>query len=566
MECIEFIQKNIFEFLGTIIAVTSIWVNNMNIRIIILIALNVIAASSMFGCGGSASAPPVDLPAPITGRVDVSSPDEDGNVTVTGTEGAVEGGVTVMAVNETVSGQAAIRLLDALIRPVYAQGAFPAICSTLGHACTVANADGSFTILLAADEDDSIVVGAINATTGDFTDNQTRINVPRFGSAPANVSPCDGKGLSGTPMDIAISPSDGTAFVLNQGSESALNHITYTSSAGVAKKVGIGGCYAHSLAVLQDAATGHIVLAATSKDDKKLWTAIYEDGEISGKTIFKLDDEPMHVTFVGSAENVVAALKTADSVILGQISLVDGTIGSEMAPIDSAGNVLAGLSISTAIDTIQTQAGATLGLLVTQSADLSTSYATFFAADTMQHLVTWTGSGDNLAAPANGNAVVRIAKLFSVVVQNQTLLGVAFVDDTNNVFYRRKIDSGNSNVFAIDILNLQVPLSTELLTSSSTVAIGDIVDLAISRSARVNNQQVLPPTAIVTTSTGAIVAAQTIVGGGGGGQSATLASNGSFGAIDINDSLQSIQVLNLDTGDPYSIGALLTWGVVAGVQ
>ena len=98
------------------------------------------------GCG-SASAPPVDLPAPITGRIDVSSPDADGNVTITGSAGAVEGASLFMAVNESVS--ASLQLLDALVPSAYA-GSFPAVCYEAGHACAVAESDGSFVIILQA--------------------------------------------------------------------------------------------------------------------------------------------------------------------------------------------------------------------------------------------------------------------------------------------------------------------------------------------------------------------------------------------------------------------------------
>jgi len=139
------------------------------ISVIILLAL-------LTSCG-SLSAPPVELPAPVTGRIEISDPDADGNVTITGSAGAVPGGSMVMAVNESVAGTVAMSILDLLVKPAYAETVFPTICSSTGYACAVADSDGAFVIILAADSNDSIVIGIIDSSTGEFISEVIRLVV-----------------------------------------------------------------------------------------------------------------------------------------------------------------------------------------------------------------------------------------------------------------------------------------------------------------------------------------------------------------------------------------------------
>ena len=124
----------------------------MKARKRIFILMNAVLIFFWLGCSGtvsSISAPPVDMPAPITGRVDVSSPDASGMVTVKGTAGAVPAGSLVMAVNEGVSSAKMLRIMNFFVSDAYAQDAsFPAICNETGHACALADVDGSFVILL----------------------------------------------------------------------------------------------------------------------------------------------------------------------------------------------------------------------------------------------------------------------------------------------------------------------------------------------------------------------------------------------------------------------------------
>ena len=129
------------------------------------------------GCGAGASAPPVSLPAPVTGRITVTSPDDSGAALVAGDEGAVEGGAIVHAVNETQAGSTALRLLS-LIPSAHAQTSLPEICSRSFHACIVAEADGSFELEIPASAEDEIGVELLN-TSGIVVSDRIRHPVPR---------------------------------------------------------------------------------------------------------------------------------------------------------------------------------------------------------------------------------------------------------------------------------------------------------------------------------------------------------------------------------------------------
>ena len=91
----------------------------------------------LWGCGsGSVSAPPVSLPAPVTGRITVSSPDESGEVTVVGEEGSVSNSAYVMAINEEQDVTAFHFIFPISFQSVQAQtSSFHSICERTGRAC-----------------------------------------------------------------------------------------------------------------------------------------------------------------------------------------------------------------------------------------------------------------------------------------------------------------------------------------------------------------------------------------------------------------------------------------------
>ena len=128
-----------------------------------IIFMTFILMATAAGCGGTtavgaATAPPVDLPAPVVGRIDVGTPDATGKSTITGTPGAVEADTIVMAINENLEVASALwKVTDALFPAAYAQS-LPSVCSETGHACTTSASDGSFELQIDASIGDSIII------------------------------------------------------------------------------------------------------------------------------------------------------------------------------------------------------------------------------------------------------------------------------------------------------------------------------------------------------------------------------------------------------------------------
>ncbi len=340
------------------------------------------------GCGGTGagvSAPPVDLPAPVTGRVDVSAPDADGNVHITGAAGAVPGGSMIMAVNESVAGAVAWKILDRLIPSAYAQEVnLPSVCGLPGHACTVAADDGSFEILLPAVLDDAIAIGIIDPETGEFLSDLLRLIVALISSpgGPNATAHCAGLNLSGAAADLAIAPTTGELVVLKQGSETATNTLVIGISG--ATTIPIDGCFAHSLALVEGP-TGNQV-AVTSKDDKILWTGTLANGQVTGAQSFTLDAEPMHIVFADTMDPLIATTSQG-SLTLARYSLATGLPIVSIKPMMTNGVEIPGLIRSVRIDlkNMTNSTGGMLGLLVSDTGTSTSAVVTFFDAQDLRH-------------------------------------------------------------------------------------------------------------------------------------------------------------------------------------
>ncbi len=144
------------------------------------------------GCstvGSGASAPPISLPAPVTGRMTISSPDETGAALVIGDEGAVPAGSLVQVINTTqdpaglkVSQKLSETLMSALLSPIpsaQAQTSFPEVCTRAFHACVFAGTDGSFEVIIGAENDHEIVIEILDSATGVGISERLRRPVPR---------------------------------------------------------------------------------------------------------------------------------------------------------------------------------------------------------------------------------------------------------------------------------------------------------------------------------------------------------------------------------------------------
>jgi hypothetical protein len=352
----------------------------------------------LLGCG-SVSAPPVELPAPITGRVDVSAPDASGNVTITGTEGAVTEDNIVMVVDETLVGTVSMRILNNLIQAAYAaDGDLPSICTETGHACALATSDGSFTVIIPASVGDSLAIGLINKS-GKFISDLLRVVVPESGT-PSPSENCLSEGVTGAVVDIKIAFTGGIPVMLKQGSATTTNQLVvgYPSSTTVS----ISGCYAHSLDILHTALGD--MIAVTSKEDKILWAGRLVNGEVRDSRHFKLGDEPMHIAYVDLPTQPIIALKTSDTVKLARISTSEGNIMEEMIIVQANAIPVSGLTRSLKLDVVPLSVsfGHYLGLLITDDGNSANSYLTLFQADGIVHKGTWSRSEINAVNPLPG--------------------------------------------------------------------------------------------------------------------------------------------------------------------
>ncbi|MFH1829559.1 MAG: hypothetical protein ABH871_02115 [Pseudomonadota bacterium] len=363
----------------------------MNITRYITIGAILIMAFVWAGCG-STSAPPVDLPAPITGRVDVSAPDADGNVTITGSEGAVTGDNIVMVVNENVAGAVTQQIMDMLISNAYA-GDLPSICSEPGHACTMSASDGSFTLIIAASVGDSLVIGLIDES-GAFISELLRTDVPQSGE-PEPGTNCSTEGVSGAVVDIKIIPSSGTPVMLKQGSATTTNQLVIGATSPTT--VAISGCHAHSLDIYYTA-MGNMI-AVTSKDDKILWAARIVSDQVKDSRHFSLSYEPMHIAYVDLPTQPIVALDVGSTVKLAKVSTSDGTISNEMSLYQGGTTLVSGLTRSTALDIyyMGSTYGHYLGLLITDTGNNTNSYITLFQADGLVHKATFSRTEINNA-------------------------------------------------------------------------------------------------------------------------------------------------------------------------
>ncbi len=193
-----------------------------------------IVTLGIVGCGGM-SAPPVSLPTPVTGRITISAPDADGNITVTGESNSVTASSTVLAENETVTASLMDHIISAIISEAYAtpstsDNSCPSVYSGTGYQCTTADAEGAFTLTIAGSAGDSISVVLINASTGAFLSDPLTREVPDDVFAFAYPI-----------VDLAVAPdASGYLLLLGQGATTAdRDLLTIDPADGVATSTGI---------------------------------------------------------------------------------------------------------------------------------------------------------------------------------------------------------------------------------------------------------------------------------------------------------------------------------------
>lgn len=177
----------------------------------VLVTVGLLATLVIGACTKSgADAPMVTLPAPVTGKITISEPDEEGAVTITGDAGAVTADVTVMAINRDTADETG--LLDGLapnwlVSEAWAQS-FPDVCERTGRGCALADGDGAFSMNLIAEEGHEIDFVIIDATKGTERSERLRRRVLR------NLIP-----FARVPRDVTVIPSTEEILVLLSGNQ-----------------------------------------------------------------------------------------------------------------------------------------------------------------------------------------------------------------------------------------------------------------------------------------------------------------------------------------------------------
>lgn len=326
-----------------------------------------LALAAMAGCA-SASAPPVDLPAPVTGQIDISSPSAEGKVTITGSEGAVTGGATVLAINESAAETSLWQLTDFLFPKAYAQ-ALPSVCDLAGRVCAVAESDGSFTMEIDAVVGDQIILVLIDEDGEEISD-RTTVAVP----AGSGIVAC-GSSFEGNLVDIA--DVGGVVYSLFEGSADSANKLIIGSS-----EFEIPGCYARDVAVIEES-TGSILIAAVSSSDNTLWIGRWNGESLTLGLTYTMDIAPYRAAFAGDSTEVIVA-GTGNSAQVDLISVADGSTTHSLTTNNTGENGI------TALNVIGPFADSGyLGIVV--ASDAAGYYLTFFLASSLANVTANPG-------------------------------------------------------------------------------------------------------------------------------------------------------------------------------
>lgn len=539
--------------------------------ICIWLLIPVILFSSCGGISGATSAPPVDLPAPITGRIEISEPDGNGNVTITGSAGAVTANSLVLAVNENTAGvvaMIAMHIADLFISPAYAQ-LYPSVCSETGKACAYADSDGAFDMVLAANDNDSIVIGIIDEVTGGFISDIIRrvVGEDDIGTAADGSRDCSNYDVSGAAVDVAIDPNTGNSILLKQGSETGTNQLIVGASTPVS--VSIDGCFAHSMAVTTNSDADTVVVV-TSKDDGILWTGSLDGTTIRNNESFELDYEPAHAKFAGLTSSVIVTLLDSGRMRIGSVSLSDGSItASTLLTVDNSQGTqttVTGITNSVALDILTfSDGGGYLGVFLVNDGNSDSTYMAFFNARDVgllgafdpSNLEEYTGVVEPMDAlfyvDNNEHALLAILDGGSEIIAVSTL----YTEDQNMIMGNSNIDSGtlyNKEIYAYDDSN-----ATYFLTGSNNTSI-PVAKIAVTDKFAISAGTVRKM--VGATSDGRIWQATLTNANqdqaGTTGTAQTLSDGNSFVNIDINSEFEAMFVVDA-TNERVVNGSTLLW-------
>lgn len=272
----------------------------MNKKLKNLFLALILVATPLFNSCGISGAPPLSIPAPAPAKIRVTSPDEDGLATVTGSAGAVTGGNSVRVTNLSASGAAPLQvLLDLLIRSAWAQAATRVTV-------TAAN-DGSFSAEIAADADDTLSIVQIDPATNEESD-ATEIAVPD-NSPPLSFSPV-AVTVDGSGNGYAVGSSGGTGLLAVIDLE--LNQVTSTVNLSTNAPQGIDFDPTNNKLVITDQ-TNNLVLFV-SLTDPTIQTTLAVTGPqgvsvdtLTGRAVIGTTDVTASVVLIDLATETVFA-------------------------------------------------------------------------------------------------------------------------------------------------------------------------------------------------------------------------------------------------------------------
>lgn len=190
----------------------------------VLFLMGLLALSPLVShCGSAATSggtPPVDIPTPVS-RLSISSPDQNGIITVTGEAGFADGGTSITVTNTSTNSAS---LLDFLMARAWAQSL----------QTVTANQDGSFRTSLEASAGDEISIsytlnGAETISTTSVPSNQPLI------TTAVDLQDLAIDRNNNQALIVGNDQTDGFVFVINLSTNQVTNTFTLTGASGASR-------------------------------------------------------------------------------------------------------------------------------------------------------------------------------------------------------------------------------------------------------------------------------------------------------------------------------------------
>jgi len=246
---------------------------------------------------GSSSTPPVDIPSPVS-HLSISTPDSNGEVTVTGDAGFADGSTLVTVLNAS---QTARLFTDLFISVAHA-----------GTSSTVtSNADGSFQTTISASAGDSLTVSYTNGGTA--TSVSDSVPQKRFlVSTSVTLKDISMDPTTNQVMIVGNDGTDGFVFVVDAGSGSVNQTITLSGASGADR-------------ISTDPTTGDSLVIDSTND--VAWVVDLSAGSATGEDVLS----PFDVAFLESGTHALISHDT--TVVVSNYNTATTTADSVGTPV-----------------------------------------------------------------------------------------------------------------------------------------------------------------------------------------------------------------------------------------